>query len=115
MMMMAKHGMQIQKHIGLIQMHCKEMSTKNNLPGVHFNSDGVLVTSISSTDLSPTIPPATTMYVVPWCWRSAEACLDLPVCNVGPSVHWIWAPLRFPRNVFVEEYPEENKPPMTMA
>ena len=59
MMMMAKHGMQIQKHIGFIQMHCKEMSTKNNLPAVH--SDGVLVTFEISTDLPPPAPPATTM------------------------------------------------------
>ena len=48
MMMMAKHGMQIQKHIGFIQMHCKEMSTKNNLPAFH--SDGVLVTFEISTE-----------------------------------------------------------------
>ena len=68
MMMMAKHGMQIQKHIGFIQMHCKEMSTKkNNLPGVH--SDGVLVTFEISTEsnLPPPNPPATTMYVISWC------------------------------------------------
>ena len=62
MMMMAKHGMQIQKHIGFIQMHCKEMSTKNNLPAVH--SDGGLVIFKISTDLPPPRPPATTMYVV---------------------------------------------------
>ena len=48
MMMMEKHGMQIQKHIGFIQMHCKEMSTKNNLPAVH--SDEVLVTFQISTE-----------------------------------------------------------------
>ena len=48
MMMMAKHGMQIQKHIGFIQMHCKEMSTKNNLPAVH--SDGGLVSFKISTE-----------------------------------------------------------------
>ena len=64
MMMMAKHGMQIQKHIGFIQMHCKEMSTKNNLPAVH--SDGVLVTFQISTESNSNLssispPPATTM------------------------------------------------------
>ena len=68
MMMMAKHGMQIQKHIGFIQMHCKEMSTKNNLPAVH--SDGVLVIFKISTESkrpSSPSPPATTMKAVSWC------------------------------------------------